>query len=61
MTTNHDLAAATRANPLAPFPLQRPGRLARVLFKAGAWAYREPLARLLGAYAMLLFTTTGRV
>jgi hypothetical protein len=36
MTTNHDLAAATKANPLAPFPLQGPGRLVRVLFKAGA-------------------------
>ena len=60
MTTNHDPAAATAANPPAAFPFQRPGRLVRTLFKAGARAYRGPLARLMGANAMLLLTTTGR-
>jgi deazaflavin-dependent oxidoreductase (nitroreductase family) len=54
----HDSAAAP--SPPAAFPFQRPGRLTRALFKAGARAYRGPLARLMGAYAMLLLTTTGR-
>ena len=50
----------TAANPPAAFPFQRPGRLVRTLFKGGTRAYRGPLARLMGAYAMLLLTTTGR-
>jgi hypothetical protein len=36
MTTNHYPGAATTASPQAAFPLQRPGRLVRTLFKAGA-------------------------
>ena len=57
MTTNRDLAATSQP---ADFPFQKPGRLVRTLFKAGARAYRGPLARLMGAYSMLLLTTTGR-
>ncbi|HEX2729936.1 MAG TPA: nitroreductase/quinone reductase family protein, partial [Rubrobacteraceae bacterium] len=59
MTASHDPAAAP-VNPPASFPFQRPGRPVRAFFKAGARAYRGPLARLMGAYAMLLLTTTGR-
>jgi deazaflavin-dependent oxidoreductase (nitroreductase family) len=58
MTRIHDSAAAP--NPPTAFPLQRPGRLTRALFKAGAGAYRGPLARFMGSHAMLLLTTTGR-
>lgn len=58
MTTIQDPAAATDLP--ATFPFQRPGRLMRIFFKAGARAYRGPLARLMGAHAMLLLTTTGR-
>jgi deazaflavin-dependent oxidoreductase (nitroreductase family) len=58
MTEIHDSTAAT--NRPAAFPFQRPGRLTRALFKAGARAYRGPLARFMGSYAMLLLTTTGR-
>ncbi len=50
----------TTANQPAAFPFQRPGRIVRGLFKAGARVYRGPLARFMGAYSMLLLTTTGR-
>lgn len=60
MTAIEDRAAATAANPPATFPFQRPSRLVRSFFKAGARAYRGPLARLMGAYTILLLTTTGR-
>jgi deazaflavin-dependent oxidoreductase (nitroreductase family) len=60
MTTNQDPGSAIVANPPAAFPFQRPGQLMLSFFKAGACAYRGPLARLMGAYALLLLTTTGR-
>ena len=59
-STIRDTAAATGVEPPATFPLQRPGRLVRALFKAGARATAGPLARFMGAHAILLLTTTGR-
>jgi deazaflavin-dependent oxidoreductase (nitroreductase family) len=58
-TTRHNVAA-TAANRPAAYPLQRPSRTVLRLFKGGARAYRGPLARFMGAHAMLLLTTTGR-
>jgi deazaflavin-dependent oxidoreductase (nitroreductase family) len=60
MTTDRNPAVANAGGSPADFPFQRPGRLVRMFFKAGAKAYRGPVARLMGAYAMLLLTTTGR-
>ena len=59
MTESKDPVATETYRPV-DFPFQRPGRIVRSFFRAGARVYRGPMARFMGAYSMLLLKTTGR-